>query len=286
MNEEPLHEEQSSADSPLLVIEPTQRWSRLGLGELWRSRELLWFLTTREIKGRYRQMALGPLWIVIKPLVDMVIFSAIFGGLAKLDSEGLPYPLFTFAAILPWTYFSNAVSNSANSLVSRMGVISKVYFPRLVVPLAAVLGNLVDFGITLIILLGMLIFYGVSLTPLLLLLPLYVLLALATALGIGLWSAVFAVRFRDMKFAIGYALQVGMYATPVAYSAALVPEKWQLLYQLNPMYWVIEGFRWILLGTGEGPQPLMLIPIAVVIVVLISGAFVFRRFERTIVDLL
>ncbi len=272
--------------APFLVIERTRGWGRLGLGEAWRARELLWFLTTLEIKGRYRQMALGPLWIVFKPVIDMVIFSLIFGGLAKLDSEGLPYPLFTFTAILPWTYFKNSASGAATSLVTRMGVISKVYFPRLLVPTAAILSNLVDLAITLIILLCMLIFYGVELTPLLLILPLYVVLAMATALGIGLWSAVLAVRFRDMRFAITYALQIATYATPVAYSAALIPERWQLLYRLNPMYWVIEGFRWALLGTGRGPEPLMLIPVAAVAVVLVTGVFVFRRFERNIVDLL
>ncbi len=272
--------------APYLVIQHTRGWGRLGLDELWQARELLWFLTTREIKGRYRQMALGPIWIALKPVIDMVIFSAIFGGLAKLDSEGLPYPLFTFTAILPWTYFSNAASNAANSLVSRIGMISKVYFPRLVVPLSAVFSSLVDFAVTLMVLVGLLIFYGVKLSPLVLILPLYILLAMAAALGIGLWSAVISVRFRDLRYAVTYALQVAMYATPVAYSATLIPERWQLLYRLNPMYWVIDGFRWVLLGTGEGPKPLMLIPIAIVIVVLVTGTFVFRRFERSVVDLL
>ncbi len=282
----PAKDRAEGSPAPFLVIQHTRGWGQLGLDELWQARELLWFLTTREIKGRYRQMALGPLWIVLKPVIDMVIFSAIFGGLAKLDSEGLPYPLFTFTAILPWTYFSNAASNAANSLVSRIGVISKVYFPRLVVPLSAVFSSLVDFAVTLLVLVGMLIFYGVKLTPLILILPLYILLAMAAALGIGLWSAVISVRFRDLRYAVTYALQVAMYATPVAYSATLIPERWQLLYRLNPMYWVIDGFRWVLLGTGEGPKPLMLIPIAIVIVVLVTGTFVFRRFERSVVDLL
>lgn len=272
--------------APTLVIEPTRGWSRLGLGDLWRYRELLWFLTSRDIKGRYRQMALGPLWIVIRPLVDMVVFTVIFGGLAKLPSEGVPYPVFTYAAILPWTYFASAAAGSTGSLVSRMSVISKVYFPRLVVPVSAVIVGLVDFLISFLILVAMLAYYGIRPGPGVLLLPLFLALAVATALAVGLWSAALAVRFRDLQYAVGYAIKVGMYATPVAYSATLVPERWQPLYQMNPMYWVVEGFRWALLGRGEGPQPMMWIPVLMVVALLVSGAYVFRRSERNVVDLL
>lgn len=277
---------QPRSSTQLLVIQPTRGWGSLGLKELWAYRELLWFLTTREIKGRYRQMALGPLWVVFKPLVDMVLFSLIFGGLAKLDSEGVPYPLFTYTAILPWTFFQTAAANSANSLVTRMNVISKVYYPRLVVPLSAVLSSLVDLVVTFAILLAMIVAYGIDLTPMILILPLYILLAMATALVIGLWSAALTVRFRDLQFVVQYALQVAMYATPVAYSATLVPEKWQFLYRMNPMYWVVEGFRWILLGKGTPPQPQMFLSVGLVLLFLVAGAFVFRRSERTIVDLL
>ncbi len=269
-----------------LVIQPTRGWSRLGLGELWRYRGLLWFLTSRDIKGRYRQMALGPLWILIKPLVDMVVFTVIFGGLAKLPSEGVPYPIFTFTAILPWTYFATAASGSAGSLVSRMGIISKVYFPRLIVPVSATIVGLADFLVSFVILLAMLAFWGIRPGVEIFLLPFYLALCMVTALAIGLWSAALAVRFRDLQYAVGYAIKVGMYATPVAYSATLVPERWQFLYQMNPMYWVVEGFRWTLLGSGHGPQPLMWIPVALTFVLLISGAFIFRRSERNIVDLL
>jgi lipopolysaccharide transport system permease protein len=271
---------------PNIVIQPTHGWSSLALHELWEYRELLWFLTWRNIKGRYRQMALGPLWIVIKPLVNMVIFSVIFGQLARLPSEGLPYPIFTYTALLPWGYFSSAADASVGSLVSQMGVISKVYFPRLVVPVSAVISGLVDLSVSFLILLGMMVYYGFAPSPTMLLLPLYVLLATITALGVGLWSATLTVRFRDLQTAISYGLQVWMYATPVAYSASLIPERWQGLYQLNPMYWVIEGFRWALLGKGQALQPLMLVPVGLVLLLLISGAFVFRRTERTIVDLL
>ena len=270
--------------APALVIQPTRGWSSLALHELWEYRELLWFLTWRNIKGRYRQMALGPLWIVIKPLVNMVIFSVIFGRLAKLPSEGLPYPIFTYTALLPWTYFSSAAGESVGSLVSQMGVISKVYFPRLVVPISAVLSGLVDLAISFLILLGMMAYYGFAPSLAMLTLPLYVLLATAIALGVGLWSATVTVRFRDLGFVVGYGLQAWMYATPVAYAASLIPQRWQWLYQLNPMYWVIEGFRWALLGKGQAPQPLMLVPVGFVLLLLISGAFVFRRTERTIVD--
>jgi lipopolysaccharide transport system permease protein len=269
---------------PTIIIEPTRGWSSLALHELWQYRELLWFLTWRDIKGSYRQMALGPLWIVIKPLVNMVIFSVIFGTLAKLPSDGLPYPIFTYTALLPWGYFSGAAGASVGSLVSRMGVISKVYFPRLVVPISAVLSGLVDLAVSFLILLGMMVYYGFAPSLAMLTLPLYTLLATATALGVGLWGATIAVRFRDLRFAITYGLQVWMYATPVAYAASLIPEGWQWLYQLNPMYWVIEGFRWALLGRGQPPQPLMLVPMGFVLLLLISGAFVFRRTERTIVD--
>jgi lipopolysaccharide transport system permease protein len=271
---------------PVLVVQRTLGWGRLGLAELWRYRELLWFWTSREIKGRYRQMALGPLWVVIKPLLDMVVFTLIFGGLAKLDSEGVPYPLFTYTAILPWTYFSVAAAGSTTSLVTKMGVISKVYFPRLVVPISAVLGSLVDLAVSFVVLLGMLVAYGVPLQPRMLFLPLYVAFAMATALTIGLWSATLAVRFRDLQFVVNYALQLAMYVTPVAYSAALVPQRWQTLYRLNPMFWVVEGFRWALLAKGTAPEPFLLVPVGAVAVLLVAGAFVFRRLERTVVDLL
>lgn len=273
-------------EAPLLTIQSTRGWGRLELGELWRYRELLWFLASREVKGRYRQMALGPLWILIKPLVDMIVFTIVFGGLAKLPSEGLPYPLFTYAAILPWTYFQTAASGSAGSLVARMNVVSKVYFPRLIVPLSAVLTPVVDLFVSFSVLFAMVFYYGVELRVRLLLLPGYVLLAFLTALAIGLWSAALTVRFRDLRFAVTYGLRVGMYATPVAYSSTLVAERFELVYQMNPMFWVVEGFRWSILGTGRGPELLMLVPVALVLALLASGAYVFRRSERTVVDLL
>jgi len=273
-------------EKPHIRIKPNRGWSRLALHELWEYRSLLWFLTARDIKGSYRQMALGPLWIIIKPLVDMVIFSLIFGRLAKLPSDGVPYPIFTYTALLPWTFFSTASIASVGSLVSQMNVISKVYFPRLVVPVSAVLAGLVDLAVSFLVLLGMMAFFGFAPSWAILTLPFYILLAAATALGVGLWGAVIAVRFRDLKNAVTYGIRVWMYATPVAYSASLIPERWQLLYQLNPLFWVVEGFRWALLGIGQPPQPLMLVPVGLVLLLLIWGTFVFKRTERTIVDLL
>lgn len=279
-------ENDTVASSYYREIKVSKGWGKLGLVEVWQYRELLWFLTWRKIKVRYRQMALGPLWIVIQPLVSMVIFTLIFGQLAKLPSDGIPYPIFTYTALLPWGYFSSAAKGSVGSLVSEMGIISKVYFPRLIIPISAVLNGLIELSISFIILLGMMVWYGYTPSLTILFLPGYILFAIATALGVGLWSATLAVRFRDLQIAAQYSIQMWMYLTPVAYTSSLVPERWLWLYQLNPMYWVIEGFRWVLLGAGQSPQVAMVIPITVVLSLLLSGIFVFHRTERTIVDLL
>lgn len=269
---------------PAITIEPPRGWSALDLHELWEYRELLWFLILRDVKGRYRQMALGPLWIVIQPLINMVVFSLVFGELAQLPSEGVPYPIFTFTALLPWTYFAGAAQDSVTSLAGQMSIISKVYYPRLIAPISAVLTGLVDLTVSFLLLLGMMFVYGVEPSLTLLVLPLYVLLATATSLGIGLWLATVAVRYRDLRFAIGHLIRIGMYATPVAYSASLIPDKWQFVYQLNPMFWVVEGFRWAVLGSGSQPKLEMLISIGLAALILVTGAFAFRRTEMTIVD--
>lgn len=276
----------ASAAEPVVHIRPSRGWSSLDLGDIWRYRELLYFLTTREIKGRYRQMALGPLWILLKPLLNMVVFSLVFGGLAKLPTNGVPYPVFTYTALLPWTFFSTAAGTAAGSLVTRLNLISKVYFPRLLIPISAVFSGLVDLAFSFVVLLGMLLYYGIAPSLAWLALPFYTLLAAASALAVGLWAATLAVRFRDTKYAVTHGLQIWMYASPVAYAADLVPERWQLLYQLNPLYWVIEGYRWALLGQGTpGARP-MWISVTGVLVALVSGAYVFRRTERSIVDLI
>ena len=276
----------SVADEIVTVIEPSRGWASLQLGAVWEYRELLYFLLWREVKGRYRQMAFGPLWIIIQPLVNMVIFSFIFGQLAKLPSEGVPYPIFTYVALLPWQFFANATRNSSASLLQQRHVIAKVYFPRLIIPISSVLSAFVDFLASFVILVGMLIFYRVALTWAVLTLPLFLLLAAAVALGVGLWLAGLAVRFHDVAIGLNFGVTVWQYLTPVAYSATLVPEQWQLLYRLNPMAGVVEGFRWALLGTGQAPDWTTALSTALVLVLLITGAFYFRRTERTIVDVI
>jgi lipopolysaccharide transport system permease protein len=276
----------SDAQIPTTVIQPSRGWGALGLDDVWEYRELLFFLLWREVKGRYRQMAFGPLWIILQPLINMVIFSVIFGRFAKLPSEGVPYPIFTYVALLPWQFFDNATRKSAESLLQQKHVIAKVYFPRLVIPISAVLSAGVDFLASFVVLVGMMLFYRVELTWAILTLPLFVLLTAATSLGIGLWLAGLAVKFHDVALGVRYGVQVLKYLTPVAYSATLVPDRWQTLYRLNPMTGVVQGFRWALLGTGQPPDWTTAAAAAAVLVLLVSGAFYFRRTERTIVDMI
>jgi lipopolysaccharide transport system permease protein len=273
-------------EAPTTVIKPSRGWSALGLDDVWEYRELLFFLLWREVKGRYRQMAFGPLWIILAPLIQMLIYSVIFGELAKLPSEGVPYPIFTYVALLPWQFFANATRLSANSLVSQKHVIAKVYFPRLVIPISAVLSSFVDFLASFVVLIGMMVLFRVPPTWNVLYLPLFLLLTAATALAIGLWLAGLAVKFHDVAIGLGFAIDIWKYLTPVVYSASLVPPRWQTLYRLNPMTTVIQGFRWALLDVGSVPDTTALIPIGIVLVLLVTGAFYFRRTERTIVDMI
>lgn len=270
----------------VLIIQPTHGWGALGLRDVWAYRELLYLLTWREIKGVYRQMALGPLWMILAPLIQMVIFSALFGAVFQLPSDGVPYPVFTFVALLPWMLFATATRNASTSLVSQQQLISKVYFPRLIIPLAQGVSALVDFGMSFVVLVGMMAWYRLLPDWRALLLPAYLLLAVATALAVGLWLATLAVKFRDVQLVLGFAIAAWQYATPVAYSASLIPERWQALYHLNPMAVVVGGFRWALLGVGRGPQPQDALVAAAVAVLLVAGAYYFRRAERTIVDTL
>jgi lipopolysaccharide transport system permease protein len=231
-------------------------------------------------------MAFGPLWIILAPLIQMFIYSVIFGSLAKLPSEGVPYPIFTYVALLPWQFFASATRLSANSLVSQQHVIAKVYFPRMVIPISAVLSSFVDFLASFVVLVGMMALFRVTPTWNVLYLPLFLLLAAATALGIGLWLAGLAVKFHDVAVGLGFAIDIWKYLTPVVYSASLVPQRWQALYRLNPMTPVIQGFRWALLGVGSPPDATFLIPTGLILVLLVTGAFYFRRTERTIVDVI
>ena len=271
---------------PTIEIGPARGWSSLGLRDVWEYRELLYFLVSRNVRGAYRQMAFGVLWIVMRPLVNMVLYSVIFGNLAKLPSDGLPYPIFAYSALLPWTFFAGAVRQVANSLVANKGLISKVYFPRLIVPLAGVLAGLIDFAVSFVILLGMMAYYGIWPTWSMLTVPLYMLLTAVLALGIGLWFASWIVHYRDVSDVLSYLLSGWMYASPVVYAASVIPEQWRVLYRLNPMTSVIEGLRWALFGTGQPPDVFLLISVLVAVLLMIFGAFYFRRTERTIVDVI
>ena len=268
------------------VIEATRGWSSLGLKDVWEDRELLYFHILREINGRYRQTALGLSWIFLRPVVNMIVLSLVFGQLVKVPSDDLPYPLFSLSALLPWGYFSNAVGRAGNSLVANMGVISKVYFPRMVTPLAGALSGLVDFGASFLVFMVMLAIYRMPLRWEMLSLPVFLLVAMAFALAVGLWLATLSVKYRDVSFAVNFLLQALMYASPVIYPVSLVPERLRFFYQLNPMTGVIQGFRWALLGSGEAPGAMFLVSVGVIFLLLVSGAYVFRRTERTIVDIL
>src|SRR5947199_727933 len=279
-----IHNSQSEIELPTFFIRPQSGWTAAGLKELWEYRELLYFLTWRDIKVRYKQTVLGAAWAIIQPFFMMIVFSLFFGYLARVPSDGIPYPIFTYCALLPWQLFAHALNESSNSLVANERLITKVYFPRLVVPLSAVLGGLVDFVIAFVILLGMMAYYHIAPTIMIFTLPLFVLLAIMTALAVGLWLSALNVQYRDVRYTITFITQFWLFATPVAYSSSLVPERWRWLYGLNPMAGVVEGFRWALLGKTEGPGGLLVVSTGVVILLLIGGLYYFRRMEQTFAD--
>ena len=269
-----------------LIIQPSKGWSSLGLKDLWEYRELGFFLVSREIKSIYRQTALGMSWLFIRPILNMVLLSVVFGYLIKVPSDGVPYPLFSLSALIPWGYFSNAVLRASRSLVDNTQVVSKVYFPRMLLPLASVVSGLVDMAAALIVFLVALLLYRMPLRIEMLTLPLFIMVAIAFAMAFGLWLATLSVIYRDVTFAITFILQALMYASPVIYPMSIIPPQLQKLYALNPMTGVIVGFRWALLGSGEPPGWLFVISVAIIAVALVSGAYVFRRTERKIVDVL
>jgi lipopolysaccharide transport system permease protein len=271
-------------ETPVTVIQYSRGWIPLKLRDLWEYRELLYFLIWRNVKVRYKQTALGAAWAIIQPFFTMVIFSIIFGGLAKIPSDGIPYPIFAYCALLPWQLFSQALTESGSSVVANQYLITKVYFPRLVIPLSAVLGGLVDFGIAFVILVGMMAYYGIAPTAAVLTLPFFLLLALGTALGVGLWLSALNVQYRDVRYTIPFLTQFWLFATPIAYPSSLVPEPWRAFLGLNPMAGVVEGFRWALLGTGRAPGIILVVSVAAVVVLLIGGLYYFRRMERTFAD--
>jgi len=281
--EYPIQTPGSTAASTLRIA-PSRGWVSLKLGELWEYRELLYFLIWRDIKVRYKQTVLGAAWAIIQPLFTMVVFSLFFGQLGKMPSDGLPYPIFSFAALVPWTFFANGLGQSSNSLVGSSNLITKVYFPRLVVPLAAVLSGVVDFVLAFLVLLGMMFFFGIVPTVNALWLPLLFLLALITSLGVGLWFSALNVEFRDVRYLVTFVTQLWLFATPIAYPSSMLPEPWRTIYGLNPMAGVVEGFRWALLGTNSAPGPIIAVSSTAAVVILITGAFYFRRMERTFAD--
>jgi lipopolysaccharide transport system permease protein len=272
------------AAAPVVVIEPRTGWSLPDLRELWEYRELLYFLVWRDVKVRYKQTALGASWAIIQPFFTMVVFSLFFGRLAGVPSDGLPYPIFSFAALVPWTFFAHGLSQSANSLVASQNLIKKVYFPRLAIPTATVLSGIVDFVIAFAVLLGMMAFYGIVPTAQVVWIPALLLLALVTSLGVGLWFAALNVQYRDVAYVVPFTVQLWLFATPIAYPSSLLPEPWRTLYGLNPMAGVVEGFRWALLGTETAPGPMLAVSTVAAVAILIGGAFYFRRMERSFAD--
>ncbi|MGK2962887.1 MAG: ABC transporter permease [Gemmatimonadaceae bacterium] len=267
-----------------VLIAPARAWPTIGLRELWAYRELLFFLIWRDVKVRYKQTALGAAWAVIQPLSMMIVFSLFFGRLAKVPSDGVPYPIFVFCALLPWQLFAHALAESSNSLVANERLITKVYFPRLVIPLAAVLGGLIDFAVSFVILLLMMAYYGIVPGAPILALPAFLLLVIATALGVSLWLAALNVKYRDVRYTVNFLIQLWFFATPVAYPSSMIPEKWRALYGLNPMAGAIEGFRWALLGTERAPGAMLWVSVVVVAAVLLGGFYYFRRMEQEFAD--
>ncbi len=271
--------------SQLFRIEPSNGWVPLKLKELWNYRELLYFLIWRDVKVRYKQTVLGAAWAIIQPLFTMVVFSLFFGRLAKIPSDGVPYPIFSYAALVPWTFFANGLTQSSNSLVGSANLITKVYFPRLTIPIATVLSGLVDFLLAFVVLLGMMLFYGIWPKANIIWLPAFLLLSLVTSLGVGTWLSAMNVQFRDVRFVVPFIVQFWMLATPIAYPSSLLSEPWRTLYGLNPMVGVVEGFRWAMLGTSNAPTTSTIISSVVAILLLISGGFYFKRMEKSFADI-
>lgn len=276
--------EAKHSELPVIDISPSKGWISINLKDIWEYRELLYFLTWRDIKVRYKQTILGAAWAIIQPFFTMIIFSIFFGKLAGISSDNIPYPIFSYAALVPWTFFANGLTQSTTSLVGSANLIQKVYFPRLVVPISAVLSGGIDFFLAFIVLLGMMVFYGIPPTLAIVWLPLFLLLALVTALGAGLWLTAMNVQFRDIRYAVPFLVQAWLFASPIAYSSSLLKQPWKTLYGINPMSGVIEGFRWALLGTDIHPGPMIFVSAIIAVALLISGAFYFRRMEKSFAD--
>ncbi|MGI8402107.1 MAG: ABC transporter permease [Gemmatimonadaceae bacterium] len=278
------HSTELASAPPEVHIRPSTGWVSLRLKELFEYRELLYFMVWRDIKVRYKQTALGASWAIIQPFFTMIVFSLFFGKLAKIPSDGVPYPIFSFAALVPWSFFATSLTNTSNSLVGSSNLIKKVYFPRLAIPIATVLSGLVDFGVAFLMLIAMMFWYRIVPTGNVVWLPLFVLLAFVTALGVGLWLSAMNVQYRDVKYVVPFLTQFWLFATPVAYPSSLLTGRWREVYALNPMVGVVEGFRWALLGTRTEALGVIAVSSVTAAVILISGAYYFRRMERTFAD--
>lgn len=265
-------------------IEPSYGWVPLRLDELWHFRELLYFFMWRDIKVRYKQTVMGALWAIVQPIFTMVIFSLFFGRLAGVPSDDIPYPIFSFAALVPWTFFANAMTQASNSLVNNANMIKKVYFPRLMLPTATVLAGVVDFALAFLVLLVMMAFYGIAPTLNIVWLPFFLLLAVVTALGVSLWLAAMSVQFRDVRYMLPFLTQAWLFVTPIAYPSSMLPQPWRTLYGINPMAGVVDGFRWALLGTVSAPSLMIAVSSVVALALLVSGVYYFRRMEKTFAD--
>ena len=276
----------TSESRPFVRRQARPGWVAIDFGELWRYRELLVFQAVRDIRVRYKQTFLGALWAILQPVMTMVVFSVVFGRLMGVPSDGIPYPVFTYCALLPWQLFANGLTNSCNSLLLNTNVLTHVYMPRLILPLAAVFVSLIDFMIAFIVLGGMMAYYGIIPGWALITLPLFTLLALATALAVGLWLSALNVKYRDVRYTIPFMVQLWLFVSPVAYSSSLVPEKWQALYGINPMVGVVEGFRWALLGKTSPPSSALIVSTLATVLLLVGGLFFFRRMEKTFADII
>lgn len=274
------------SDTPTIFIRPSTGWTALNLRDLWVYRELIFFMIWRDLKVRYKQTLLGATWAIIQPVMTMLVFNFLFTKVAKVPTEGIPYPIFSFTALLPWGLFTTALNTASRSLTANTNMVSKIYFPRLVLPIASVLAGLVDFAIAFVLLIGMMIYYKITPTVAVWTLPLFMLLAIITALGVALWLSAINVKYRDVNYALPFLTNFWLFITPVAYSANVISQKWQLVYSLNPMAGVVNGFRWALLGAETVLGPALAVSIGISLIVLIGGLFYFRNMERTFADLI
>lgn len=283
MSQKMTREQNPVDEIPITTIQPSNGWMQIDLRELLAYHELIYTFALRDIKVRYKQTALGAAWAIIQPLFAMVVFTVIFGGLAKIPSEGIPYPLFSYAALLPWTLFSEGITRSTSSMITNSNIMTKVYFPRLIMPISGILSPIVDFMVSFIILIGLILYYGRTPTINIIWLPIFLLLVLAASLGVGLWLSALNVQYRDFQYTIPFIIQIWLYSSPVVYASTLVPDKYRLIYGLNPMAGAIEGFRWALLGT-EPPSSMIYVSALMVIIILVSGMHYFKRMEKTYAD--